>query len=496
MEKSKIYDLLKKLTSNDLKFLLKKRGTKGYSGLKKRELIEKVFEAYQQDFEELHKDASEIYETKLIERVKDGLDHFLNKRVEILYADDELVKADVNGHTVVIYNLTKDSFEYRCDDSCQDYVYNVKNKRVPFCKHFIATVAELAYNGNVQLENIPILGESQREIIERSLEKRRKLEGISEKGREIEVTLSTAERYYLEIARQNEHIAKKFFKDSAEKVFEDMTLKLFDLLEFETIGNRSPHGWDGITIGIHATPPFIVVIECKTAQSGVYGYLVKHQDYLLTLKMYAVDLVKNKLFGAFRNYVKYVAVVAPAFPKGIESLKYSFQNLTGLQLSFIPADVLLYLASKYRENPIVTHSWLEDLFREGGLWTKEKIDKLFDKSEQMITLISEKVTEKVLEWLRQYVMVRSDAAFINFDMPMIEELSREIFQALSPELVVMGKKEVTGVETVRLRHDYYAIWEKVLKNMGRQFIGFLKELSDTQERTTEMKAEIIRQLRL
>ena len=495
MDKSTVQRLLNKLTNDDLKFLLKKKKQKGYSGLKKKDLVNKVLEVYQ-DLEELYEEAREIYDVKITERVKDGLDHFLNKRVEILYADDELVKADVNGHVVIIYNLSKEDFEYRCDDSCQDYVYNVKKGRVPFCKHFVSTVAELVYNGKIALEHIPVFNEEHRKLIIDALEKRRKLEGISEKGREIESTLELAEKYYLNIAKQNESVAKRVFKDSAEKVFEELTLKMFDLLEFETISNRNPHGWDGLIIGIHATPPFIAVIECKTAQSGVYDYITKHQDYLLTLKMYAIDLVKNKLFGAFRNYVKYVALVAPGFPREVEGMKYSFQNLTGLQLSFIPADVLLYLVERYRQEPIVIHSWLEDLFKEGGLWTKDRIDALFERADRLIDMLSEKVTEKVIDWMRQYVVIRSDAAFINFDMPMIEELSREVFQSLSPELVVMGKREVTGVESIRLRHDYYAIWERVLKRMGRRIVEFLKELSDTQERTTEMKAEIMRQLRL
>jgi len=487
--------ILEKLSTSELKLLLKEKGVKKLSGLRKNELVRKTLEVYE-NRAELFQKANELYNSKIMERIKDGLDHFYNDRVGILYVDAELVKADVNGRSVVIYNPGREDSEYRCDDSCQDYVYNVKSGRIPFCKHYISVIAALVYNGNLGINDVCNLRNEHKELIKKAIERKKKEEGILEKGREIEKTLEEARRYYLKIACQDEIIARKVFKDSAEKVFEEFTLKMFNLLEFETISNRNPHGWDGIIIGIHSTPPFIVVLECKTAQSGIYDYIAKHQEYLLNLKMYAVDMVKDKLFGTFRNYVKYVAVVAPGFPKEVESLKYSFQNMTGMLLSFIPGEVLLYFVERYRETPILTHAWMEDLFREGGLWTIERVDKAFERAETMINILAEKVEEKILDWMRQYISIKSDAAFINFDMPMFEELSREFFQALSPELVITGRKEVTGVETIRLRHDYYAVWERVLSRIGKMVINYLQELSDTQERTTEMKSEIIRQLRI
>lgn len=41
-----------------------------------------------------------------------------------------------------------------------------------------------------------------------------------------------------------------------------------------------------IVIGTYATPPYIIVVECKTAANGIYDHIIKVPEYLVRLKNY------------------------------------------------------------------------------------------------------------------------------------------------------------------------------------------------------------------
>jgi len=73
---------------------------------------------------------------------------------------------------------------------------------------------------------------------------------------------------------------------------------------------------------------------------------------------------------------------------------------------------------------------------------------------------------------------------------------KDIANALAPELMVIGKKEITGAETIYIKHDYYAIWEKVLQEIAKAFAEVLKQESLLQEKRTELKQEVCRFLEL
>ena len=51
--------------------------------------------------------------------------------------------------------------------------------------------------------------------------------------------------------------------------------------------------------------------------------------------------------------------------------------------------------------------------------------------------------------------------YINLSIPMIEVLALEFSQLLSP-LVVFDQKEITGIDTAKIKHDYFTSWEKTL----------------------------------
>ena len=66
-------------------------------------------------------------------------------------------------------------------------------------------------------------------------------------------------------------------------------------------------------------------------------------------------MCKDQLMGAYKDYVKYMVVVAPDFPEKIPEYVSQFQEMTGgIKLSFLSVPSLLYLVEKYKENPILT----------------------------------------------------------------------------------------------------------------------------------------------
>jgi len=157
-------------------------------------------------------------------------------------------------------------------------------------------------------------------------------------------------------------------------------------LDFDTIPQRSGHGWDIVLIAGRAVHPYFIVVECKTAAEGTYSYLVKKQDYLYTLKSYCLDLFKDKLIGAYKGYAKYMLLVAPDFPGE---------------------------------------------------------------------------TEGCCEM---------------------------------PELVIPERRGI--VDYINIEHDYYEIWERILKRLGKEFVNILKETSFSQVKNTELKEDLLKMLKV
>jgi len=116
-DKREKLSILQTLTVNNLKEICEKNNLKGYSGTKK-ELAKFVVDNLEISLEEL-KDIINIYVSdKLLGKIRDGRDHFLNKRVTIGCKDKISLIVDVGGHRVIINNLGKENFSYLCDDKC------------------------------------------------------------------------------------------------------------------------------------------------------------------------------------------------------------------------------------------------------------------------------------------------------------------------------------------------------------------------------------------
>jgi hypothetical protein len=489
--------LLKSLTASDLKEICKHYNLCGYSSLKQHELASFLAKNLPLSFEEVEKLVDRYKSDKLIAKVRDSADYFLNKRVEIKYQDEGLIRASVGGYSVAIFNLGKENFSYICDDKCNDYLYQVKKGRYPFCKHYPAVIAELIFSDRFSPEKQP-LNHIEGVVLEKLLQlvkQRRSTEGDILEGRDIEGTLKRLNADYLKIAKQEVKIAREKYQDSPEYVFENLTNQAFLLLDFDTITQRDPHGWDILLIAGRAVPPYIVVAECKTAANGLYDHLLHNPDYLVRLKSYCLDMVKEKLVGAYRDYVKYLIMVAPDFPKEISKYCVPFRTQTGIGLSFWPAHVLLYLVNRYREEPIVTHNWMEPLFQRKVLEEKD-IDSLFEEAKEKIEDLTMKLREKLRQRFAQFSQISADASFLNLDLVIIESLMKDILSILSPELVVMGKKGVIGVDTINIKHDYFEIWKRVLKGLGEEFVDILREESFSQVKSPELKEDILKLLRI
>ena len=147
-DKREKLSILQTLTVNNLKEICEKNNLKGYSGTKK-ELAKFMVDNLEITLEEL-KDICNIYRIdKLLGKIRDGRDHFLNKRVTIRCRDKNSLIVDVGGHRVIINNLGKEDFSYMCDDKCADYLYQVKKGSTSFCKHYAAAIAQLIYEKEV-----------------------------------------------------------------------------------------------------------------------------------------------------------------------------------------------------------------------------------------------------------------------------------------------------------------------------------------------------------
>ncbi|HIE14165.1 TPA: hypothetical protein EYP70_02720 [Candidatus Bathyarchaeota archaeon] len=250
-------------------------------------------------------------------------------------------------------------------------------------------------------------------------------------------------------------------------------------------------------IGTHATPPYIAVVECKTAASGVYDYITKNPDYLIRLKSYCIDLVKEKLLGVYKDYVRYMLVVGPDFPGEIETYSMQFRHMTGgIKLLFLPAPVLVYLVKRYRENPVLTHDLLEMLFSSEKVVREEDVDRFFEEAERRIESLIELARQRLRDKFREFASRTADACFIKMDEILLQSLIYDILNILQPDLVKIGKKSTTGITTIHLKHDYFKIWEKVLNGLTEEFVKLLEEESEVQQKRTDLKEELIKFLDL
>jgi len=147
-EKREKLSILQTLTVSNLKEICEKNKLKGYSGTKK-ELAKFMVDNLEISLEKL-KDICNVYLIdKLLGKIRDCRDHFLNKRVTIRCRDKISPIVDVGGHRVIINNLEKEDFSYLCDDKCADYLYQVKRGSTPFCKHYAAAIAQLIYEKEI-----------------------------------------------------------------------------------------------------------------------------------------------------------------------------------------------------------------------------------------------------------------------------------------------------------------------------------------------------------
>lgn len=490
--------LLKKLTKNEMIEICKTHGIKGYSGLNQAKLAEHIAKNCDLSVEELENIVNSFYEQKLIAKVNDARDHFLLKKVNIEHFERDMVIADVSGYRVKVSNLGKDDFSYSCDEKCADYMYQVRKGRYSFCKHYPAVLAELIYQGLVDPTNLNFVTGKILDALLALVDERRREEGVLKPvGREIENTLNNLIQDYIEISRQNAGLSRKKYNGPPERVFELLTEQAFQLLEFDTILRSKEAGWDLLVIGTHATPPYIVVVECKTAASGVYDYITKNPDYLIRLKSYCIDLVKEKLLGVYKDYVRYMLVVGPDFPGEIETYSMQFRHMTGgIKLLFLPDPVLVYLVKRYRENPVLTHDLLEMLFSSEKVVREEDVDRFFEEAERRIESLIELARQRLRDKFREFASRTADACFIKMDEILLQSLIYDILNILQPDLVKIGKKSTTGITTIHLKHDYFKIWEKVLNGLTEEFVKLLEEESEVQQKRTDLKEELIKFLDL
>jgi len=59
-------------------------------------------------------------------------------------------------------------------------------------------------------------------------------------------------------------------------------------------------------------------------------------------------------------------------------------------------------------------------------------------------------------------------------MKVVSSVLEEIISEM-PELVIPERKGI--VDYINVEHDYYEIWKRILKNLGREFVNILRETS-------------------
>ena len=59
-------------------------------------------------------------------------------------------------------------------------------------------------------------------------------------------------------------------------------------------------------------------------------------------------------------------------------------------------------------------------------------------------------------------------------MKVVSSVLEEIISEM-PELVIPERRGI--VDYINIEHDYYEIWERILKKLGKEFVNILKEIS-------------------
>lgn len=491
--------LLKSLTKDELGELAGRYDIRIPPGLKKQQAVKYVAENLNVSEDELSEAVQQFAHVKLVGKIRDAKDYFLTRQVCVECCEDDLIQAKVGGYTVTVEQLGTNSFEYRCDQRCNDWLYQVQKGRYPFCKHYPAVIAELIFSGLLDPETVSV-NHFTPELLDELMdlvETRRKQEGVAAvKGRRIEDALEALRQDLIAIAHQDADLARKKYHDTPDREFEHMVGQAFELLEFDTIPRRKEAGWDLLVSSSLAIPPYIIVVEAKTAASGTYDYVVRQPDYLIRLKSYCIDMVRDRLLGTYKDYVRYLLLIAPGFPVEAGKLCSQFRRMTeGIRLAFLPAPVLLHLVERYREDPIVTHTALEDLLASEKVISESDVDEVFARADEELELLVEGARKNLRQRMERVADRSADACFIKFDMPSLGMIFREIVKTLEEELVIVGKTAL-GTETVHVKHDYHAIWRRVLSALVDEFADILKEGSLREERNTELKENIIRFLEL
>lgn len=487
-------DLLKTITSKDIKEICKNNGLKGYSSLNRDGLINFATKNLNLSTPQIQSLVNHLQEAKLITKVKDSEDFLLRKVVNIESCEDELILATVDSLKVKIYNLGKDDFSYFCDGKCKDYIYRVKQEYSPYCKHYPAVIGELIYQEKIDLDNIQpnhLSGKKLEALIE-IIEKRKKEDGLLvSDDRNIGNTLENLKHDIMEISCKNTALAREKYNEPPEKVFITMVDDAFQLLEYETILNRRNEGWDLLVLGTYAPQPYIAVISTKPAHLGKIN-----KPNLLNLKNFCLDMCRDQLMGAYKDAVKYMVLVAPDFPEDITSVVAEFQELTGgIKLSFLPVSTLLYLVERYRENPILTHQSSEYLYKK-DIITKEDVDEIFNISEKQIADLSSRARMVLRTKMEDICKRHSDACYIKMDEIYLQHIIEEVINTLKPHLLKQGLNDATGIKTFSLNHDYYLLWGRVLQDLVEEFSAILEEQSLSQVQRSPLKEDLIKYLDL
>lgn len=488
------HDLLKKLTMKELKEICKNNGLKGYSQYKANEMVKFASSNLNLSTKQIESMVNKLQEDKLTTKVKDSEDFVLRKAVNIESNNPELILATVDSLKVKIHNLGTPEFSYFCDGKCKDYIYRVRSGQSPFCKHYPAVIAELILQGKLDpalTKPNHISGKSM-DALNDILDKRKKEDGvIISEDRNIEDTLKNLKEDLVEISCKNSTLAREKYNETPEKVFKTMIDDSFQLLEYETVLNRRNEGWDLLVLGTYAPQPYIAVVDCKPAHLGKY-FIRDNSNHLLQWKNYCIDMIKEKLIGVYKNYVKYMIIIAPDFPEDITQFISQFEQLTGgIKLSFLPVSTLLYLVENYRENPILTHHTSESLFKK-DIITKEDVDELFKISDKYITELCKTARDMLRNRMINICKLHSDACHIKIDEIFLQQIIDDVISTFKPHLLKEGINGTTGVKTFSLNHDYYLLWKKVLNELTEEFTSILEEQSLLQVKRSDLKEDIIK----
>ena len=78
---------------------------------------------------------------------------------------------------------------------------------------------------------------------------------------------------------------------------------------------------------------------------------------------------------------------------------------------------------------------------------------------------------------------------VDIDMNVVSSVLKEMISEM-PELVIPERKGI--VDYINIEHDYYEIWERILKKLGRELLNILKETSFSQVKNTELKEDLLK----